>query len=210
MRRAVTLARRCVLLVSVLVIAVLPSAAADWGLNLVIGPRYLGDEVWEPIDGDAGWGLDVSVGKEKWPVRIAVGFFGSGDDNDEECYQTWGDEVCPKDLKGSVLERDISELSLGVLKKWGMAGRYEAYLGGGFTSMTVEVENKIHVGPSLGRGVEDPLPRRDRCPLRGGHGVRDLQDAGRRGLLPGRPDPGHGLLAWTIHTLRPAYPHGNG
>jgi hypothetical protein len=128
-----------------LVVVLLPSpCGAEGSVNLVYGPRYLDDELWDSIDGDEAFGIDFTWGKEAWPVRIAFGAFLVGDDNDDECIRIFSSTECPPELAGSVLEREIFEFSVGVARYWQPGNSVEINLGGGLSSVEVEVESSAN------------------------------------------------------------------
>jgi hypothetical protein len=127
--------------VLVLLLLSLPTLTmAEFTINGVYGPRSLDDPLWESIDGEDAFGLDVTWAKKTWPVRIAFAFSYFGDDNDEECIEYFS-TFCPPELAGTVLERNMTELSAGVSHYWTPVKRLAVYAGGGLTSVDIEVES---------------------------------------------------------------------
>ena len=129
--------------VLVLLLLFLPTLTmAEFTINGVYGPRYLDDPLWEPIDGDEAFGLDVTWGRDSWPVRLAFGFSDAGDSNLDECNTGffWGD-YCPPENIGSILERSIFDISVGITRYWFPLERMEIYVGAGASFVEISAEN---------------------------------------------------------------------
>jgi hypothetical protein len=106
-------------------------AVAGGNANFALGVRTLGDDdFWEPVEEHLVLGVTVDFGKEGWPIQLAVGAYGSSDE---------------EDFGGAEITGSVGELSFGVLKVWKHSGGLKPYVGGGVSA--VNAEGEADIGP---------------------------------------------------------------
>lgn len=119
-QRIVSLRSALALLLLVLA-APVGAAFAGGDANILLGVKPLDKDDWAPVEDQGALGVEVTFGKESWPVWIAIDYFATADV--EEDIQVFG--FGGQDIVGSTVEFD-----LGVRKIWGKK-KTRPFLGGG-------------------------------------------------------------------------------
>jgi hypothetical protein len=117
-----------IVVVALLASAVIASpAVASGNVNFFLGGKALEKDDWEPVESQGEFGAQITVGKEHWPVHIAIDVLGSADI-----------ETRPvADIEGRT-----SELAFGVRKIWGR-NNVHPFVGGGIASIHGEAEGGL-------------------------------------------------------------------
>jgi hypothetical protein len=113
--------------------------------NFILGQKVLDESVWQPVENQDLFGVEVSWGEKSWPIEIATDLFGS--------YKEDSDEG---------ITAKTSEFGMGVRKIWGHR-HVHPYLGGGaaivygaaeldFSGIIVK-DSDISTGAWVGGGV---------------------------------------------------------
>ncbi len=82
-------------------------------VNFILGQKLLNQEDWEPVEAQDAFGVEMSWGKQRWPIQIATDLFGSY-----------------KEDKDVGITGKTAEFGIGIRKIWGH-GHVHPYLGGG-------------------------------------------------------------------------------
>lgn len=151
--------RHAVLCASALCVILIAAAAqapqAKHTYNFFLGGKWLP----ELSDDDLPFGLDLkeqpdlgvemSFGKDDWPVMIAVDILASGAD-DSRSFSAYIPPYGDLDLEIELENRSI-ELDVGVRKTWEKAGsRVRPYIGGGLSTIQSEMESTFSAAPLFG------------------------------------------------------------
>jgi hypothetical protein len=116
----------------VLALAVLSTAAyadSDGHLNFFLGQKALDDGDWDPVDRQVEIGAVAALGKDTWPVHVALDFLVSGDDG------TMSDPILGDiDVHGETIE-----IGSGVRKVWKRASA-RPYVGAGIAIIGASAE----------------------------------------------------------------------
>jgi hypothetical protein len=117
--------RRFALALSIVLLAAPATAAIAGGdVNVLLGMKPLDESDWAPVEKQGAFGVEVTFGREAWPVWIAIDYFGTAA----------VEEVVPINVGGIVTFGDITgttfEFDFGVRKIWG-SKRTRPFLGGG-------------------------------------------------------------------------------
>jgi hypothetical protein len=97
-------------------------ALAGGNANFVLGMRGLDKDFWEPVNGQAAFGVTVDFGRKEWPIHLETGFHTSV--GYEENFFGSADVI------GAV-----SEVDFGVNKTWELKGGVRPYVGGGLAAL---------------------------------------------------------------------------
>jgi opacity protein-like surface antigen len=113
-----------------------PPAMASGSANFTVGKTKLDQDV-EPADDQDGYGLQLSFGKEGWPVMLAVDLILSSGDGSES-YSYYG--------YAGTLDADVktTELAVGVRKEWGKKSMHP-FLGGGLQWTNTDAKVDISI-----------------------------------------------------------------
>ena len=129
---------RTIFLLTLLATLAASPALATGNANFVLGGRILDEDDWEPVDTMPAFGVNIDFGLFGWPVDIAVGLHGSSDEGDVDL--PGGEKA---DVTGTVWD-----LSVGVTKRWLVAGNIHPYVGGGLAYVQAEQEADFSSGGS--------------------------------------------------------------
>ena len=124
-----------VLLTSVLVLSLLPvystaivAGTTTGNVNFLPGIKAMDEEDWSPIEDQPALGINVSWGKQSWPIQLAVDYLISRDE--EDAHQFGGDVT---------LEGVTAELGFGIQKTWEV-GRFRPFIGGGGAAVFAQIK----------------------------------------------------------------------
>jgi len=117
-----------IVVVALLVSTVIASpTVASGNVNFFLGQKMLEEGDWEPIENQGEFGAQITVGKEQWPVQIAIDVLGSSKE----------DEVFGIDVRGGTVEVDF-----GVRKIFGK-NDVHPFVGGGIASIFGVAEGEL-------------------------------------------------------------------
>lgn len=128
------------------------TAYAGGDVNFLIGGKPFMNDDWDPVANQGTFGVEVTFGRETWPVWIAIDSFGA-------------DKIARNvtfDFEGTLYTHDIygstGEFDLGVRKIWGNH-KTRPFIGGGVGLISAEIDLGVpsdsadKVGPWVGGGV---------------------------------------------------------
>ena len=137
---------------SMLALLLAPATAYAGGdANFLIGGKPFMDG-WDPVGNQSTLGIEVTFGRETWPVWIAIDSFGSDKTAKNITFNLDG-TLFTDDIVGST-----GELDLGVRKIWGRH-KTRPFVGGGVGLISAELDlggatdTADKVGPWVGGGV---------------------------------------------------------
>ena len=137
--RRTTHGRPIALVLSMFLLLFAPATAFAGGdANFLIGLKAVDEDDWTPVDDQGAFGVEVTFGKEAWPVWIAIDYFGSSEVEEDLAIDVGGFTFI-EDLTGSTFELD-----LGARKIWGNHVRKtRPFLGGGVGLIGGEIDADI-------------------------------------------------------------------
>lgn len=98
-------------------------SATESNFNVMLGPKLLDEDEWEPVEWQGLLGVQIDVRPERWPVAIAINMLGSSD-YDRRTVMNVG----TVETYGGV-----TELQLGLAGLLELPGHTTLYAGGGGT-----------------------------------------------------------------------------
>jgi hypothetical protein len=122
--------------VAVVVVSALsaPPARADGNVNVVVGPRYLDDGSWSPVDHQTAYGVMVDFGRRWAPVNFAIGLSrGTAEDTSDR----------PSPVGRLHVTSTIDELQVGVARAWEVGNAVRPFVGGGVSWVTADSKASI-------------------------------------------------------------------
>ncbi len=127
--------RRLVILATVLAF-VTPAFAAEGQVNFFWGRKFLSREDWAPVEQQAEFGVEFTLGGKKWPVAIALDWL-------EGTESTTIDTV--------FFRSETTEIAVGVRKIW-TPKFWRPFLGGGIAFVDSVVRDEFSSDNDSGVG----------------------------------------------------------
>ena len=121
-----------------------PAGPSEWDINVsaFIGGKALKRDDWDPIEGQAAFGVEFDIQHISWPVALTVNAIGSGASHKDDAANTT--------QSGST-----GELQLGVRKIWNTPGMLRFTLAGGadLVSASTKFETPSTTTKESGSGI---------------------------------------------------------
>ena len=135
-----------IFILSICLPSVTAATAGDWkgNVRISLGEKDLDKDDWAPLAEHQEFGVEVTWGKEGWPVLFATDMFFSDDEQTEADPLDPFNQVTVMDATG-----ETSEIGLGIRKIWGKK-RFRPYLGGGLVLILAELNGeRVGLGGDL-------------------------------------------------------------